>query len=34
MTVSIFFNEYQVAYYSQSSAPWEAAYINCFKMMV
>ena len=28
--VIIFFNEYTVHYYSQSSAPWEAAYINCF----
>lgn len=27
----IFFNEYTVHYYSQSSNPWEAAYINCFQ---
>jgi len=27
----IFFNEYTVHYYSQSSNPWEAAYINCFE---
>jgi hypothetical protein len=27
----IFFNDYTVHYYSQSSAPWEAAYINCFQ---
>jgi Ulp1 family protease len=25
------FNEYSVHYYSQSSNPWEAAYINCFQ---
>ena len=25
------FEEYTVHYYSQSSAPWEAAYINCFE---
>ncbi len=25
------FNEYTVHYFSQSSAPWEAAYINCFQ---
>ena len=25
------FNEYNVHYYSQSSAPWEAAYISCFQ---
>jgi hypothetical protein len=31
MTTLINFNEYQVAYYSQSSNPWEAAYINCFQ---
>jgi hypothetical protein len=31
MTALIYFNEYQVAYYSQSSAPREAAYINCFQ---
>lgn len=24
------FNEYTVHYFSQSSNPWEAAYINCF----
>lgn len=27
----IFFDNYTVHYYSQSSAPWEAAYINCFQ---
>ncbi len=27
----IHFNEYTVHYYSQSSNPWEAAYINCFQ---
>jgi hypothetical protein len=26
----IYFNKYTVHYFSQSSAPWEAAYINCF----
>jgi hypothetical protein len=31
MTRIIDFNEYQVAYYSQSSFPWEAAYIICFQ---
>lgn len=29
-TQLIAFNEYTVHYFSQSSAPWEAAYINCF----
>jgi hypothetical protein len=28
--IFINFNEYTVHYFSQSSAPWEAAYINCF----
>lgn len=27
----IFFDNYTVHYYSQSSAPWEAAYVNCFQ---
>jgi len=27
----IFFDNYTVHYYSQSSAPWEATYINCFQ---
>jgi hypothetical protein len=31
METLINFNEYQVFYYSQSSNPWEAAYINCFQ---
>jgi hypothetical protein len=31
MTSIIFFNEYQISYYSQSSFPWEAAYIVCFQ---
>jgi hypothetical protein len=30
-TIFFYFNEYTVHYYSQSSAPWEAAYINCFQ---
>ena len=30
-TTIFYFNEYTVHYYSQSSAPWEAAYINCCK---
>lgn len=29
--IIIFFEEYTVHSYSQSSAPWEAAYINCFE---
>jgi hypothetical protein len=29
--VLIAFNEYTVHYFSQSSNPWEAAYINCFQ---
>lgn len=27
----IYFNEYTVHYFSQSSSQWEAAYINCFQ---
>ena len=27
----LYFDDYTVHYYSQSSAPWEAAYINCFQ---
>jgi hypothetical protein len=29
--ILLYFNEYTVHYYSQSSNPWEAAYINCFQ---
>jgi hypothetical protein len=29
--LEILFNEYTVFYYSQSSTPWEAAFINCFQ---
>jgi hypothetical protein len=31
MTTIIYFNEYQVSYYSQSTFLWEAAYIICFQ---
>jgi hypothetical protein len=30
-TTFFYFNEYTVHYYSQSSNPWEAAFINCFQ---